>query len=411
MTPEDKLQSVFMNVIQRILPQTLIRENIKVENDTLYIGKEKLALPPKIHIFGSGKAATTMTEAVCRLMLGRIAGGVVISNMPSAPIHGIEVIESSHPLPTQKSIVAGNTLFERMSGLAENDFFIYLLSGGTSALVEKLPPSVSLEQMQSITQQLLQKGADITQLNSVRKQMSALKGGNLAQAITAQGIVVVISDVIGDDLAVIGSGPLYQKSCLQDAQCILDSYHIDYHLPQSVPVSPKKALPHFIIGNNSIALQYARDEWQKYGIEAHIMTAQMHGEAKEVAKCIVSIAKEVREKHRPFSPPTCLIFGGETTVNVQGNGRGGRNQELALASLQQLKDCDNIYLLSGGTDGIDGNSDAAGAIVSQKLYRPLEIKAHLQNNDSYSFFQKYGGLLSPGKTGTNVMDIVMVLIL
>lgn len=411
MTPEDKLQNVFMNVIQHILPQTLIRKNLKIENDTLYIGEEKLALPPKIHIFGSGKAATTMTEAIGKLMPGRIAGGVVVSNMPCPPLHGVEVIASSHPLPTQKSIDAGNILFERMSGLTDNDFFIYLLSGGTSALVEKLPPGISLEQMQSITQQLLQKGADITQLNSVRKQMSAIKGGKLAQATTAQGIVVVISDVIGDDLSVIGSGPLHQESCLQNAQCILDSYHIDYCLPQSVPTSPKKALPHFIIGNNSIALQHAHDTWQKYGVEAHIMTTQMHGEAKEVAKCIVAIAKEVREKHRPFSPPTCLLFGGETTVNVQGNGRGGRNQELALASLQQLKDCDNIYILSAGTDGIDGNSDAAGAIVSKKLYRPLEINAHLQNNDSHSFFQKYGGLLSPGKTGTNVMDIVMVLIL
>ena len=170
-------------------------------------------------------------------------------------------------------------------------------------------------------------------------------------------------------------------------------------------------LPHFIIGNNSIALEYTRDEWKKYDVEAHIMTAQMHGEAKEVAKFIISIAKEVREKHRPFSPPTCLIFGGETTVNVKGSGRGGRNQELALASLQELKDHRGIYLLSAGTDGIDGNSDAAGAIVSHKLYRPREIETYLQNNDSYSFFEKYGGLLSPGKTGTNVMDIVMALIL
>ncbi|BBM84304.1 glycerate kinase type-2 family protein [Candidatus Uabimicrobium amorphum] len=410
MTPEEKLQSVFMSVVARILPQTLIQENLKIKNDTLHIGKNQLTLPPKIHIFGSGKAATTMAKAVCDLIPSRIAGGVVVSNMHSESIRDIEVIESSHPLPTQKSVDAGNTLFEKMAALSQNDFFIYLLSGGTSALLEKLPPGVSLQDMQEITQQLLQKGADITQLNSVRKQMSAIKGGKLAQALTAPGIVLVISDVIGDDLAVIGSGPLYHQP-YTDAQHILDSYDITYTLPKSSVCRAANNVPHFVIGNNSIALQYAREAWQKYGIDAHIMTSQMHGEAKEIAKCIVAIAKEIRDKHQPFSPPVCLIFGGETTVNVQGKGRGGRNQELALASLQALEDCQGIYILSAGTDGIDGNSDAAGAIVSSKLYHPQEIKTYLKNNDSYSFFHKYGGLLSPGKTGTNVMDMVMAFIL
>ncbi|MDQ7055197.1 MAG: MOFRL family protein [Persephonella sp.] len=260
--------------------------------------------------------------------------------------------------------------------------------------------------------------------------MSMIKGGRLGRATKAKGVVLVISDVVGDDLFTIGSAPLYfDPSTYQQAKNILVKYNLWNKIPPSVkkviedgvcgetPETPKEENPnikHYIIGNNITALKKIKQEAEKR-FPAVIMTSQMKGEAREVAKVLISIAKEIKKSGNPFKPPVILLSGGETTVTVRGNGKGGRNQELCLSVLEEIKNTEGITVLSGGTDGIDGNSDAAGAVVDRDTFiraqeLSLDINQYLSNNDSYSFFSKTGNLIKTGYTGTNVMDITIIMV-
>jgi glycerate 2-kinase len=258
-----------------------------------------------------------------------------------------------------------------------------------------------------------------------------LKGGRLGQCTRASGIVLVISDVIGDNLSVIGSGPLYyDTSTYQQCREILEQAGIWDKIPPGVraviisgvkgeiPETPKEqkdTIKHYLLGTNRVALENARKAAADYGFYSCIMTASLAGEAKEAAKVLAAIARNVSTHHEPFQPPACLLFGGETTVTLQGRGKGGRNQELALAALAEIGRQDNILLLSGGTDGVDGNSSAAGAIADsgiflESLRQELSITQFLADNNSNAFFKAVGGLLETGPTGTNVMDITLLII-
>ena len=426
----DLLKKMFLSAVEAVHPKNLIYSSVEIDKKVLHIEREEFYIPDKVYVFGSGKASIEMAKAVEGILGEKIKEGVVICNYREK-LKKIEVVEGSHPVPDENSLKAGDILYEKISSLSENDFFIYLLSGGSSSLVEKLIPPITLEDLKILTDLLLKKSVPIEDINVVRKHISQIKGGRLGHSTKARGIVLVISDVVGDDLFTIGSAPLYyDKSTYKDAKNILQRYNLWENIPYSVktviqkglkgeiPDTPKEENPrikHFIVGNNFKALKQAQSISQKEGLKAHIITSQLKGEAREVAKVLSSIGKEIKKTGNPYNPPVCLLFGGETTVNVRGSGKGGRNQELCLSFLKEIKDTGGIYLLSGGTDGIDGNSDAAGAFIDKNTYKRaldkgLDIDSFLENNDSYHFFKETGNLIFTGYTGTNVMDITIMIV-
>ncbi|WP_372367278.1 glycerate kinase [Candidatus Uabimicrobium sp. HlEnr_7] len=405
---KQQLIQMFLNSLATITPNSLLSRVNHLAN-----------LPEEFYLFGSGKAAATMAKSLEESCLSQIQGGTIVSNMPNVCLQKVQHLLSSHPIPSKQSLIAGEILQKELNNLGKDDHFVYLLSGGTSALIEKLPPEITLRDLQNLTEQLLYKGADIHELNTTRKHFSLIKGGKLAQDIVAQGIVLVISDVIGDDLTTIGSGILYgDNTTKEDAKRILVKYHLweqlSFSMQQVIQKSkvlcePKNNIRHIVIANNQFVLKHLKTQLQEQKISTRIVTTKMHGEATCIAESIANTAKDALSQSSPFSLPLCLLYGGETTVTVTGTGKGGRNQELALAILSHLQNVKGISVLCAGTDGIDGNTNVTGAVVCGEMYN-TQIAEYLQNNDSYHFFDKYGGHITTGKTGTNVMDIVMIFI-
>lgn len=432
MNDRDILTSIFRAALDSVLPGNLVREAITYGDGVLTLEGKRydLAACRSVHLFGSGKASVETARALKALLGDRVAGGLVVSNY-AATIEGIEVYESSHPVLTDRSIRAAEMLMERIAALTPDDFFIYLLSGGSSALIEKLAPPITLADMQALVKGLLANGVPIEELNRVRKHLSLVKGGQLGRLSRARGIVLVVSDVIGDDLEAIGSAPLYyDRSSFGDTRTILEKYGLWEGAPGSVrevvaagqagliaetPKGPNPLLDHVLIGSNLKLLEKAKARAEALGIPARIMSSRLRGEAREVAKAILALGEEIAATGQPFAPPVCLLFGGETTVTLRGKGMGGRNQEMALAALGEFKADPRFLFLSAGTDGIDGHSDAAGAIVDGTSWEKagkqgLKIDDYLARNDSYHFFQATGDLLMTGPTGTNVMDMTALLV-
>lgn len=427
-------RDIFEKAVQGVLPERLIAGFVAMQGDELVVQGDIYRLRPgqKVHVFGSGKASAGMAKSLRAILGERVAGGVVVTNQEIAePLPPLKVVTGSHPIPDEKSIWAAEILQQGLSELSGNDFFIYLLSGGSSALIEKPVEGISLDEMQATTRLLLHSGVPIQEINVVRKHLSMVKGGRLAECTKAAGIVLVISDVIDDDLAIIGSGPLYfDPSTYRQCREILEKAAIWGEIPASVrslmesgekggigetPKHAKDTISHYLLGTNRAALEYARRAAIQHGLNVHLFTSSLSGEAREVAKVLMAIARNISAFHEPFAPPVCLLFGGETTVTVRGKGRGGRNQELVLAALAEIGGQDNVLILSGGTDGIDGNSPAAGAVADSSLLREaarrgLLLPAYLADNDAYGFFRAVGGLLETGPTGTNVMDIIVIII-
>lgn len=420
---------IFLYAIESVKPKNLIPETLKISNNKLIISQDTYQLPEKIYIFGSGKASIEMAKVLENILGDKIVNGLVVCNYYE-PLRKIKVIQGGHPVPNENSLKGAEELINSLKNLNKNDFFIYLLSGGSSALIEKPIPPITLEDLKKLTNILLSYSVPIEEINIIRKHISMIKGGRLASYTKARGIVLVISDVIGDDLLTIGSAPMYyDTSTFEDAYNVLKKYNLMDKIPETVlqvilkglkgeiPDTPKSENPnikHYIIGSNLIALQKAKQKAEEK-IPAYILTSQLKGEAREVAKAVTAIGKEIKKSGNPFRPPVCILSGGETTVTVRGNGKGGRNQEFCLSALQEIKNIDNIVLLSGGTDGIDGNSDAAGAVIDKNSYEKakqlnLNIDEYLNNNNSYNFFKQTGDLIITGATGTNVMDISILIV-
>lgn len=426
------IRKIFDQALKAALPVNLINDALSLQKDILRIGNRTFDLRNRgVYIFGSGKASLPMAEAVNTLFGDLIKGGCVISNYGGGACGRIEILEGSHPVPTEKSINAAEVLMAKLSALSPNDFFLYLLSGGSSSLVEKPVPPLKLDEFQEVTKLLLGCGAPIEEMNIVRKHLSLAKGGRLGQLTKAAGAVLVISDVVGDDLEAIGSAPMFcDKSSYRDAFIILKKYDLWGRIPsnakkvielgiagkiEETPKEPNPRIEHVIVGNNLKGLMRGKDEAESLGIKTHIITSRLRGEAREVARMIVSMGEEIATTNNPFSPPVCLLFGGETTVTLRGSGLGGRNQEMCLAATREIKSRKGITFLSAGTDGIDGNSDAAGAVIDYKTYERsqelhLNPDEYLKNNDSYAFLRKTGDLIVTGPTGTNVMDMTILLI-
>ena len=423
------LRSEFLHALQAVEPAALVYSHLKLEESRLLVaGKTTYELDPydEIRLFASGKAAVPMARAAMDIMGSYINGGVIIAPEP-ADIPGLHVLQGDHPIPTQRSLDAAAALKQELEAMGENTLFIYLLSGGSSALMELPAEGLSLEDINTAGRVMLESALPIESVNCIRKHLSAVKGGRLGAATRAKGIVLVLSDVIGDDLETIGSAPLFcDRSSFAQARALVETYGMQTKLPPAVlkhleegergtipetPDTPSSLLPHYLIGSNRIALESIAAHIQDSALKIEIVTDRLSGEASEVARDLVQNAKKLQSENTKF--PCLLIYGGETTVNVKGNGMGGRNQELALAALIELGDHPGITLLSGATDGIDGNSDAAGGVIDAGSFRlaaeqGISLQAYLNDNDSYHALKALGDLIVTGYTGTNVMDIIMV---
>ncbi len=413
MNDKSMIREIFQAGLDKALPKNFIPESVIFKNSILTIDNQSFDLKnyKNIYVYGSGKASIEMVKALPLALKEKISDSFVVCNYHEN-IENIKVFESTHPLPSLKSIESAEKLLKSFKDMAHDDFYIYLLSGGSSAMIEKPIDGFSLEEVRHFTEVLLQKSVPIDEINIVRKELSIIKGGGLLANTKANGVVLVLSDVIGDDLQSIGSAPLIQnRSSHENFYKVLKKYNLFSLISSKIEyiISREyitKNIPHFILMNNSKSLKSSQKKAEKLGFKTDIVTNSLHGDVKVVAKDIY----QAIEKYRIVSTaPFCLIFGGESTVEVRENGKGGRNQELCLWFLKELQKGDNITFLSGATDGIDGNSIAAGGVVDISN-RVEDIDLYLNNNDSFHFLQREKSLIMYGFSGTNVMDIMIVLV-
>lgn len=377
-----KLEKIYYSALEKVKANSIIKDNLSINDSILTIVDKKYNLKKfsNLYIYGIGKAAYAMAKECETILDKKIAGGLVISTT-KGDLKYLNHFTSTHPLVSNRSKEAADLLLKDIEKLKKDDLFIFLLSGGASAMVEKPIEGINLKDFRKISKALLTSGIDIKALNSVRKSISQIKGGKLAEHIKAQGEVLVLSDVIGDDINTIGSAPMNNGK-----------------------------FEHHIIGNNKIALKEAKKCIEKEFDKVKIVTTKLDKTTKEASKYISQKIKEYDKKYDSF----CLLFAGETTTIVKGDGVGGRNQELALRLLLDNKPNKNISFLCAGSDGIDGNSNATGAFVDKQLYTKLkksklDVRKYLKNSDSNSFFKRLGYDFTIGITGTNVMDFIIVL--
>jgi glycerate 2-kinase len=385
--------------------------------------------PGRTIVLGAGKAAAAMAQAVERHMQGPIEGLVVTRYGHAVPCARIEVVEAAHPVPDAAGQAAARRILDLAQGAGADDLVLCLISGGASALLTLPAPGLSLDDKQAVNRVLLASGADIAQMNAVRKHLSAIKGGRLAAAAhPAKVVSLLISDVPGDDPAVIGSGPTVpDPSTIADALAILERYRIEpparvqEHLRAAGDETPKPGDPRLaaaetiVIARPQASLEAAALLARERGLDPMILGDAIEGEAREVAKVMAGIALQARRHGQPAAPPCVLLSGGETTVTVRGRGRGGRNAEFLLALAVHLGGAPGISALAADTDGIDGSEDNAGAMVTpDSLARAqaqgLDAKAMLADNDGYGFFSALGDLVVTGPTLTNVNDFRAILV-
>lgn len=376
----------------------------------------------RVWMIGAGKASARMAWAAEQVLGSRIAGGLInTKDGHLAKLRRVEINECSHPVPDDRGVAGSTRIAEIAKAATKDDIVLCMISGGASALMPLPIEGVSLQRKQEITKQLLACGATIHEINCVRKHLSRLKGGQLAAlAAPARVISFILSDVIGDDLDVIGSGPTApDSSTLADAHAILHRYGIADDLPMNE--TPKPGDPIFrrvknvIVGSNRIAAEAAAAKAKSLGYRTMILSTSIDGETRDVARVHAAIAKEMRTYGQPLKTPACVISGGETTVVLKGKGKGGRNQEFALAAAIVLDGWKDVCVFSAGTDGTDGPTDAAGALcdgttIARAKKKGLDAEAFLHENNSYPFFQQLDELVMTGPTGTNVMDLRLVLV-
>ena len=421
-------------------PSSSMRKWVKVEADKLKVGDCEVDFSEvgKIVAVGGGKAGAAMAITLEQLLGGRLTEGVVNILEGTAPrkaAHKIKFVEAGHPIPSESGMEGVRQMLDLVSGLGSQDLVICLISGGGSALMPLPAEGIELSELQEATQLLLNSGATIQEFNATRKHLSAFKGGQLARAAyPARIVTLIISDVVGDSLDTIASGPTYwDLTTYQYVLSVFEKYKLVEKMPPNVmarvrngvrgiiPEPPKIEEECFrnayykIIASNANALQMAAEVGRAHNLNVHVLTTTMQGEARQVGEDLASVAKEVYQVGKPIPVPGLLLSGGETTVTVRGKGLGGRNQELVLSAALGLAGLENAAIVSFGTDGVDGPTDAAGAIADGfTLQRArelgLEPASYLENNDSYHFFEKLGDLVVTGPSGTNIMDITVLII-
>lgn len=415
-----------------------VRRSVRREGGLLAVAGRTydLARYRGVTVVGAGKAGAPMAAALEEILGDRLLGGLVtVKYEHTQPLRTVRLQEAGHPLPDENGLRGAAAVRDAVRSLGESDLVFAVLSGGGSALLPLPADGLALADKQETTRLLLACGADIHEINTVRKHLSAIKGGLLARlAAPATLITLALSDVVGDRLDAIASGPTVpDETTFAEAGGILSKYELTPRLPAAVvrrildglagrcPETPKPGDPAFektqnvVVGSNRLAIQAAAREAERLGYRPLILSSSIEGESREIARAHAAMAREIRESGHPIPPPACLLSGGETTVTLSGPGRGGRNQEFALAAAIDLAGLPQTLMLSGGTDGTDGPTDAAGAFadgstVERAAAQGLDARAFLRRNDSYSFFASLGDLLLTGPTRTNVMDVRLVLV-
>jgi glycerate-2-kinase len=434
-------EQIYLAAFAEVDPENLIKKDMSLKGEELVVQHRSFDLSQfdNVYLVAIGKAAPFMAKVLKKMLGDRIRSGIYLF-LPETRVSlpGLTALPTSHPLPDEKSMRAAARIMALAKSLGERDLLFVLISGGGSAQVAFPAEGVSLSEKRNLTDRLLKAGADIGELNAVRKHLSQIKGGRLAKAaFPATVISLVISDVIHNDLKTIASGPTYwDSSTFQEAFRVLKKYGLWESLPDSVvkviqggilkkteetlsredPVFSR--VFHFILGDITRALKAAKHKAEQLGFSSFILTSSDQGEAKDMARRYLALISSLRLDKEEQLFPLCLLTGGELTVTVRGKGKGGRNQEFVLAALQSLNQevfsIRDWLILSVGTDGIDGPTDAAGAWIDpdsldQVDKLALDISAYLQNNDAYNFFNRLGRLILTGRTHTNVMDLRMFL--
>jgi glycerate 2-kinase len=427
--PKKTAEEIFRAALEAADPYRAVEDNARRIRDAYEKGGFK-----RLVVAGFGKASVPMVEAIEDTLGDIVAEGVAITKhgalkgvSPGLLRGRVRLCEAGHPVPDKHGLRAASELARLLEKADEDTLVVCLISGGGSALLTAPQEGVSLEEKQELTNALLRSGADIRELNAVRKHVSRVKGGRLARMAHPAGVVsLIVSDVVGDPLDVIASGPTApDASTYGDALAVLEKYRIsappgvkaflEKGSRGEIPETPKEDDPVFatveniIVSNNRSALEQARRKAREKGFRAEVLTDTLQGDVSETARWLLEKAQETRER------PAALISGGETTVVVRGPGKGGRNMHMALGFALMVENAEGITMLSAGTDGTDGPTDAAGAVVDgrtvpQARAKGIDPEACLRKNDSYTFFHKAGGLLVTGPTGTNVMDVQVILL-
>jgi len=416
-TPRDAARAIFDAALAAGDVTPLVRRHLALESHHR-----------RVLVFGCGKASAAMVAAAEEALGDRIAGGfVVVKDGCAVPVRRVEIADAGHPVPDARGLAASARLLELAQGAGEEDLVLFLVSGGGSALTPAPAPPITLAEKQELTRLLLASGATIGELNAVRKHLSRFKGGQLARAASpASVLTLALSDVIGDPLDVIASGPTApDPTTFADAREVLARRGLAGRVPASIAArldaglrgeieeTPKPGdrlfdrVTNVVIGNNTLIADAAVAAASRLGYRPHLLTRELQGEAREVARELVARA-------RRLEPPACLIAAGETTVTVKGKGRGGRCQEFALAAALEITPADRMTALAAGTDGSDGPTDAAGAIVdADSVTRGTraggDARRAMEENDAYRFLTASGDLIVSGATRTNLLDLYLVL--
>lgn len=430
------LYSIFDAGVRAVAPDAALMRHVCLEDGQLLEDGQSWKLPRRgrLLVLGAGKGVAPMGAAVEELLGDRIdTGMLVVKYGHGLPLQQIAQVEAAHPVPDAAGAAATRALLELAAGAAADDLVLCLLTGGASALTPAPVSGVTLEDMQQVTELLLRSGATITELNAVRKHLSRFSGGQLARTAAPAGVVsVIVSDVVGDALDVIASGPTAPDvSTFADCMDILARYGLGSAMPPAVlhhlrqgqlhqeAETPKpgdalfRHVQNTLVATNRQALDAAAEQARSHGFRPVILTDRMVGEAREQAALLVTQARQMAAELAADAQPVCLLAGGETTVTLRGRGRGGRNQEMALAASLALQDCPHICALFAGTDGTDGPTDAAGgcAWAGNLAVAGLEqARRALEENDSYAILHHCGALLRTGPTRTNVMDLAILLV-
>jgi glycerate 2-kinase len=429
---------LFRAALEAVDPYRAVLRETKIRKRTLFVGPHRFPLTRyrRIVAIGAGKASARMAQGLERVLGKKLESGlVVVKYGHRQPTKTIRVIEAAHPVPDPAGLEAGRRMLDLVGALSKHDLLIVLLSGGASSLLPVPAQGLSLADKQETTQLLLRSGATIQEINTVRKHLSSLKGGRLAAATKAHVITLALSDVIGDDLGTIGSGPTApDDTTFAEAWAIVCKYRLGPAIPRSVrrhllqgmqgrrDETPASGSPvfrrvrHHVIGSNSLAVEAAARAAGRSGLRTMVVTSSLTGEAKEVAKVFGAVGREIVGTGRPMRPPCCVMAGGELTVTVSGPGRGGRAQEFALAAASEIAGLKRIWIAGFGTDGSDGPTDVAGAVVdgetvARATRHGLDAARALLSNDAYTFFAQAGGHIVTGPTGTNVNDLYLLLAL
>lgn len=445
MKTRDGLVEIFNSAVEAADPYRAFHDHVRVEDGRLLAGDCSFDLDrfARVVVVGGGKGTAPMARAASEVLGARLSAGLVVVKYghSEGEIPGIEQVEAAHPLPDEAGVRGAERIKEMLRASDDRTLVVCLLSGGASALLTSPAEGITLDEKREATRMVMEAGADIFELNAVRKHLSSLKGGRLAElASPAALLTVIVSDVMGDRLDTIASGPsVPDATTYGDALAVVEKYGLREKLPASVverlergergelSETPKGGEPFFektcnvVIAGLAKSLEAARKRAGELGYEAKILTDTLSGEAAGAARFLAGRALEAAREEREGAPPLCLISGGESTVSVRGGGKGGRSQELALAFALEVEGRPGITLLSAGTDGTDGPTDAAGAVVDGRTAgvardHGLAPEKYLAGNDSYTFFTELDTRagasfhLKTGPTGTNVMDVQAIVI-